>query len=152
MAEPPFSALLVRAGARVCALPVESVLETMRPLPVATLPGAPSFVRGVAIVRGEPVPVVDLDAFLGSAAPGPVARFVTVRAGPRVVALAVHGVLGVEALTISSANAPPLLACANAAAVEALASRDGDLLVVLSAARIVPEEIQRAARALGGCA
>lgn len=152
MAEPTFSALLVRAGARVCALPVESVLETMRPLPISTLPEAPPFVSGVAVIRGEPVPVVDLHALLGGGAPGVAARFVTVRAGARSVALAVERVLGIEALTASAAAAPPLLSGASAAAVEALASRDGDLLVVLSAARLVPDEVHRAARALEGLA
>lgn len=31
----------------------------MRPLPVAAVAGAPDFVAGVAIIRGDAVPVVD---------------------------------------------------------------------------------------------
>ena len=43
-----------------CALPLEHVSETMRPLPVEPIAGVISPVAGVAIIRGGPVPVVDV--------------------------------------------------------------------------------------------
>lgn len=140
----PDQVVLVRAGPRVCALPVASVVETMRPRPIAPLAGVPPFVAGVAVVRGEPVPVVHLGAFLGDAAPGAPARFVTVRAGPRLAALAVDAVIGVAALPARDAAALPLLADACAGAVEALRARDDGLLVVLRTARLVPDDVGRA--------
>ncbi|MFL5302954.1 MAG: chemotaxis protein CheW, partial [Anaeromyxobacteraceae bacterium] len=54
--------LLVRAGSRLCALPLACVVETLRPLHTSPLAGTPACVSGVAVVRGAPTPVVDLDA------------------------------------------------------------------------------------------
>lgn len=129
------------AGARLCGLPIGDVIETMRPLPVSPVGGAPPFVQGVAVVRGEPVPVVDLAVLLGDAPlpAGPSARLVTVRAGARVAALAVAAVRGVTTLEPAELHRLPLLADAHAGALEALRARDGDLLLVLGAARLVPE-------------
>jgi purine-binding chemotaxis protein CheW len=132
--------LLVRAGARLCALPIGSVAETMRPLPVSQVAGAPPFVLGVAIVRGEPVAVVELGAFVGGPqAPSAATRWVTVRAGGRHAALAVTAVLGVTELDAAGAGAVPLVGDACAGAIASLRSRDRDLLVVLDAARVVRE-------------
>jgi len=57
----------------MCALPLEEVEETMRPLPVAPVVAAPVFVRGVCLVRGTPAPVMSLAVLLGGAhdQPGP---------------------------------------------------------------------------------
>jgi purine-binding chemotaxis protein CheW len=136
--------LLVRAGERLCGLPLDAVAETMRPLPVAPLAGAPPFVRGVAVVRGEPVPVVDLGALVGGAA-AEAARFVTVRAGGRVAALAVAAVIGVAELDGWDERRMPLVREACAGALESLRARDDDLLLVLGASRLVPDEGRSAA-------
>lgn len=141
------SVLLVRAGARVCALPISSVVETMRPLPVAPLAGVPAWVSGVARVRGEPVPVVHLGRFLGDREATPPARLVTVRGRDRVAALAVDGVLGVAALGPEDARRLPLVADACAGAVESLRARDEDLVLVLRSARLVPDDVELAAAA-----
>ena len=52
--------LIVMAGARACAIPLDYVAETMRPLPIEPVAGTPGFVRGVSVIRGAPTPVVDL--------------------------------------------------------------------------------------------
>ena len=52
--------VLVQAGLHLCALPLGAVIETLRPLPLRPLAGAPAGVLGVAVVRGSPVPVIDL--------------------------------------------------------------------------------------------
>jgi purine-binding chemotaxis protein CheW len=113
----------------------------MRPLPVAPLSGVPAYVSGIARVRGEPVPVVDLGVFLGDTTPSAPARLVTVRAGGRIAALAVDGVLGVAALDRAAATRLPLVADACAGALESLRARDQDLVLVLRAARLVPEDV-----------
>jgi len=140
---PPSPVLLVRAGARVCAIGVDQVIETMRPLPIAPLSGTPAFVRGAAVIRGAAVPVVDLAAFLGVHARSKPERLVLVRCGPRAAALAVDAVLGVTSLDPSGAGPVPLLEGGAAGAVEALGALDGDLLLVLRAARVVPEDAWR---------
>jgi purine-binding chemotaxis protein CheW len=57
--------LLCQVGSVVCCLPLESVSETMRSLAVDAVAGMPAFVAGVSIVRGAPLPVVDLAKLLG---------------------------------------------------------------------------------------
>jgi len=130
----PEPVVLMRCGARLCSLPVACVAETLRPLPVEYLAGAPPFVQGAAVVRGMPVPVLDLAALLGSESPAASrGRFVLVRAGERSVALAVDAVLGVRAAPSGAASVPPLLAEARPEAVEALQHLDRELLFVLRA-------------------
>jgi len=137
----------------LCALPLEHVEETMRPLPVEPLAGVPSFIQGLAVVRGIPTPVVDAVALLSGAASHPTqpTRFVTVKAGTRRVALAVDAVVGVVAIPSSSVDAlPPLFENAGLAAIEAIGVLDAGLLLVLRLTRLVPDEawntIQRGTR------
>jgi hypothetical protein len=54
--------LISRVQSRLCALALESVLETMRPLPIEPLAGVPEFVRGLPVIRGTPLPVIALAA------------------------------------------------------------------------------------------
>lgn len=134
-----YPALLVRAGTCICALPLSHIVETMRPLAVAPLPGMPEFVRGLSIIRGEPVPVVDAGTLLGAPSGQPPQRYVTVRAGERKVALAVDAVVGVRELEPSLlGEMPPLLGNAGSDLIESLGVLDADLLMVLKAGSIVP--------------
>lgn len=134
--------LLCRVGTRYCALPLACVLETMRPLPVEPLAGMPSFVRGVSVIRGALVPVVDASALLGSADGALRGRFVTIRSGARRVALAVDEVLGIHEFPRAALQElPPLVREASAEVVSALGTLDRELLLVLHAAHLVPEDV-----------
>jgi chemotaxis signal transduction protein len=62
--------LLVRAGDRLCALPLARVRRVVRALPVTPLPGAAPELLGIAEFGGEPLPVLDLARLVG-AAPDP---------------------------------------------------------------------------------
>ena len=133
--------LMMRTGGRRCALPVDAVEETMRPLPVEALPGLPPFVVGASLIRGRPTPIVDLSALLdGVRAPNP-ARLVSVRtSATRRVGLLVDEVLGLwKGDAIPSLALPPLLA-ADGDIVEHLAELDHELVTVLRAGVLVPEE------------
>jgi purine-binding chemotaxis protein CheW len=133
--------LLLRIAGRLCALPLAHVIETMRPLPVEPVAGAPRGVQGVSIVRGRAVPVVDA-ARLFDRPSGMPTRFVTLRAGDRVAALAVDEVLGVRVLAAASLDAlPALLSAAAAESVSAIGTLDAELLLILDAARMIPEEV-----------
>jgi hypothetical protein len=72
--------LMSRVGRQVYTIPVAEVIEIMRVLPVEPIAVAPDYVRGLCIIRGEPVPVVDVGLLIGrqEAAAG---RLVTVKAG-----------------------------------------------------------------------
>jgi purine-binding chemotaxis protein CheW len=131
--------LLCRVSTHLCALPLECVVETLRPLPVEFMGGAPEFVSGVSIVRGVPLPVVDTGSLLGGAG-SPHMRFVIVKAGKHLVALAVDEVLGLRAIPANSLHElPPLLGDARADLVATLGAIDAQLLLVLRTARVVPE-------------
>jgi purine-binding chemotaxis protein CheW len=134
--------VLTRVGSRVCAIAAAHVSETMRPLPVEPFANMPSFVLGVSIVRGAPVPVVDLARLLGvtdGRAPG---RFLCMRVGVRRAALAVDAVLGVRTLDLDAlGQLSPLLGEAGAGAVEAIGALDSELLLLLRDARLVPDSV-----------
>lgn len=134
--------LLARARRRICALPLEHVSETLRCLPLEPVPGVPPFVHGVSVLRGEPVPVVDLGALLGlEEAPRPT-RLVAVTVAGRRVALAVEEVLRiVPAATIGRRDLPPLLRGAGEGVVRSLAALDQGFLAILEAGRLLPDEV-----------
>jgi len=131
--------LLVRAGGQLCAMPLEHVDETMRPQPVHAVAGAPHFVCGIAVIRGKPVPVVDVASALGQR-DSQSTRFVTIKTADRRVALAVDDVLGVRTIDAKSiSELPPLLSHASAEVVSAIATLDSELLMVIRSARLVSE-------------
>jgi purine-binding chemotaxis protein CheW len=144
--------LICRVDARLCALPLAHVVETMRPLPVEAIAGSPHFVRGLAVIRGVPVPVVDTACLLGAqAAPGD--RFVTITVGDRHVALAVDSVLGVRAVPAGSLHQlPPLLHEAGADVVAAIGLLDAELLLVLRSTRLLPDDTWAGGDAPGAAA
>jgi len=135
------ASLVCRVGELLCALPLAHVGETMRALPAEPLAGMPPFVRGLAIVRGRPTPVIDAGALLlETGASG--RRFVTVSPGARPFMLAVDDVVGVMTLPADIAGTlPSLLQTPRLAAIAAAGTIDGDLLLVLEHARLVPDAV-----------
>jgi purine-binding chemotaxis protein CheW len=135
--------LLVRARSWTCALPIRDVVETMRALPIRPVAGAPPFVRGLAMIRGALLPVVNLGALLGDAGDQIGRRFVTVRTGDgRLVAIEVNEVLGARHIDVAALDAmPPLLEEAMPDLVERLGALDGQILAVLRAAALVSDSI-----------
>ena len=141
--------LVVRVGNRACAIPIEHVGETMRPLPIEPVAGMPVFVRGVAVIRGIPTPVIDLGALLsGTLSPQVPRRLVTLKLKGRQAAVGVDAVVGLRAIARDGlASPPPMLQGVSSEAVEAIGSRDAQLLLVLQAAKLVPEPVWAAMEA-----
>lgn len=139
---PPATFLLCRSRLRLCAIPLHCVRETMRALPLEPLPDMPAFMLGVSVIRGQVVPVVDLASLTGQSGGAPGARLVTLELNRRQVALAADDVLGVRSLEPESLGAvPPLLGAAGAGVLGALATLDAELLLVLEAARLIPDSL-----------
>jgi purine-binding chemotaxis protein CheW len=135
--------LVVLVGARACAFPLHQVAETLRPLPIKPVAGTPGFVRGVSVIRGTPTPVVDLKALLENSDNSPsYGRFVTLKLDDRRVAIGVDSVVGLRHLDSAQlGDLPPLLRDVSADLVESFGTRDAELLLVLRAAHIVPDEV-----------
>ena len=126
--------LVAHAGSQAFALPVASVIEVMRPLPARPLPDSPCWLSGLATIRGQPVPVIEVAALLGGQRL-PATRFITVRAASRTVALACTAVEGVRFLRTD--GLPPLARAAAADCIASVARADGELYAVLETARLL---------------
>src|ERR1700683_3674368 len=83
--------LLCQAGTHRFALPMASVIETMRMLPVEAVSGPPRLVCGLSIIRGAAVPVIDTARMFDDGAPR-CERLVYERAGERTVAFSASAV------------------------------------------------------------
>jgi purine-binding chemotaxis protein CheW len=137
--------LVFRAGALLCALRLDEVIETMRPLAVQPLAGTPPFVRGIAIMRGAPTPVIDVARLLGGHE-AQATRFVAVRTDRGPVAFATGAVLGIRpTVTATGTHHTGLLGTAPAHLVAAIGTVDAEPLIQLQSMRVVPDEVWAAA-------
>jgi purine-binding chemotaxis protein CheW len=137
--------LVFRAGALLCALRLDEVIETMRPLPVQPLAGTPAFVRGISIVRGVPTPVIDVARLLGGA-DAPVVRFITVGTERGSIAFATGPILGLRpTVTGTDRHHTRLLGVVPARLVAAIGTVDNEPLIQLQSMRMVPDEVWAAA-------
>ena len=137
------SYLICRSASQRCGLPLECVVETMRPLPVEKSGDMPRAMLGVAVIRSMAVPVVDLAEPSESSTSAPTARYVLLRVGEtRRVALAVSEVIGVRSIDgDASAEIAPLLGVLAPEVVAAIATLDADLVRVLQSARLMSESV-----------
>ena len=135
--------LVVMVGTRACAFQLRHVAETMRPLPIEPIAGTPGFVCGVSVIRGTPTPVVDLKALLEHSDNRPsFGRFVALRCDARRVVIGVDSVVGLRNLDAAQlGELPPLLRDVTADLIDSFGTLDAQLLLVLHAARIVPDEV-----------
>jgi purine-binding chemotaxis protein CheW len=133
--------LICRIGRHLCAVPIAHVVEIMRHMPIEVVAGAPAYVQGLCIIRGTPVPVVDLGLIVGGETTRP-DRLVTLRADGRTIALAAEAVLGIRAIAPDTfGELPPLLRGVAPETVAAIGMLDAELIYLLRAARIVPSEV-----------
>ena len=142
------TALILVAGSLRCALPLDEVIETMRPLAVRPLAGTPDFVLGISIMRGVPAPVVDLAALLAGER-AEVSRFVAVRTDNGPVALAVGSVRGIGSAAAIEAGSThgALLGGPAGRLVTGVGTLDGEPLLLLRSMGQLPDEVWAAAAA-----
>jgi purine-binding chemotaxis protein CheW len=108
----------------------------MRRCPVERVELATRFTLGLALIRGESVPVVDAGMLLtGQACSG--ARFVVLRVAERRVALAVDEVAGARSIDGGELERLPPLLSGAAEMVRAMAVLDGRLVEVLESGRLI---------------
>jgi purine-binding chemotaxis protein CheW len=80
------------------AIPMADTREIFRVPSIVPLPKAPLFIEGIVNIRGAVIPVFDVRKRfrLPKKAPHPADHLVVAQAGPRLVALRVDRVLGIE--------------------------------------------------------
>jgi purine-binding chemotaxis protein CheW len=132
--------LIARCGQVLCAVPVSAIAEVMRPMEMRSLAGAPSFIAGVSVIRGQAVPVLIVAHLLGASTGSPASRFITLRVGDRLVALGVDAVIGFRWLDQDDVTqVPPLLSQAHPELIEQLGRLDDELVVVLRSAGLIAD-------------
>ena len=138
--------VVFRAGSLLCALRLDEVIETMRPLATRPLAGAPVFVRGVCIMRGVPTPVIDVARLLGGEE-AEITRFLAVRTERGPVAFATGDVTGIR----DTATGPDaeghagLLTGASSRLVAGVGAIDAEPLLLLQSMRVLPDDVWAAA-------
>ncbi|HEV7964121.1 MAG TPA: chemotaxis protein CheW [Actinoplanes sp.] len=141
------SSLVFRAGSLLCALRLDEVIETMRPLATHPLAGTPAFVLGISILRGVPTPVVDVARLLGGKR-AEVARFVAVRTERGPVAFATGEVLGIRSTVADvGAQQAALLGATPGGLVAGIGRIGAEPLLLLQSMRVVPDDVWVAAAA-----
>jgi purine-binding chemotaxis protein CheW len=136
----PISALIVRAGGCRWAIPAGDAIEVMRALPIRAVASPFPAMIGLSVVRGRPIPVVDIARLLTDRSDADAARFVTVRTGDRVVALLVSQVEGVRTIAARPDDSRRSLAqAAGAGVIASLDTLDREFLGLLSTAMLLPE-------------
>ncbi|HTV87439.1 MAG TPA: chemotaxis protein CheW [Stellaceae bacterium] len=141
--------LLCRIADLHCAIPGARVSEVMRAPAIEPLAGMPAFVLGLSIIRGMPVPVIDAHSLLNAAA-SRAAYVIVLDVGGRAVALAVDEIIGLRRIAGDAlAPLPPLLRNVANDAVAAIRVCDGELLLLLDTARLVPAHLLAALNAAG---
>ena len=141
------TSLVFRAGALLCALPLDEVIETMRPLATRPLAGTPPYVRGISVMRGVPTPVIDVSRLLRGDQGEP-ERYVAVRTERGPVALATGPILGIRDTTADIGRGhPALLGGGSKSFIAGVGTIDAEPLLLLQSMRAVPDEVWEAAAA-----
>jgi purine-binding chemotaxis protein CheW len=134
--------LICVSGSSTCGIPLTQVVESMRALTVERVPGMPSFMTGMAMIRGAQVPVVHLGELLGESTLSTPTRYITLKLDRRIVALAVDSVTGVMQLaTDAVALLPPLLRAARSEMISMVGTLDNELLLTLETTKLIPETL-----------
>ena len=148
--KPTSDLFLICRATQLCSIPLDKVNEIMRPMPLENISDFPSFVLGASIIRGIVVPVISLARLLGnSSATEPAAsvpagsgRFVSMKLGARRAALAVDEVIGIRSVDPGNLqDMAPLLERVEHGTIREVTTLDNELLLVLQAARLVPDSV-----------
>jgi chemotaxis signal transduction protein len=125
--------VVYETASRRFALPARDVVQVLRMVAIARLPGAPPHVRGVVDLHGTPVPVVDVSVLVGEPPrePDPSQQLLLVQAVGRLVALQVDRVVELREGPLQDARAAGL----DPSLVAGAASLPGGLVLVPDLAR-----------------
>jgi purine-binding chemotaxis protein CheW len=125
------------------AVNVMQVQEVLRLSEIAPVPGAPNYVLGIINLRGNVVTVIDARLRLGLAPkePDDSTRIVIIEANGQVVGVLVDSVA--EVIDLSSDEIEPAPNVGNDESskyIQGVASREGDLTIVIDVNRLLSED------------
>ena len=132
-----------RVGPEEFAAPILAVREINRSLPVSPLPQGPSFINGVARLRGRNIPITDLrNRFgLGEIEHTPQTRTIIFQIDSHLVGLTVDQVNEVLRLDARRVETPPRMMCGNYnGCVDGISKLDERLLILLDMERLFTDE------------
>lgn len=129
-----------RLGPDLFAVDIAAVERVLKYEPPRGIPNVPSWIEGVIEYQGQVVPVIDLRRRfeLTEGGVGAQTRLLVFNTDAELVAVVVDAVLDVRPLPEADVAAPPAFFRGLAAAyLRGLARRDGELVVVLDANRLL---------------
>jgi purine-binding chemotaxis protein CheW len=122
---------------------VMQVQEVLRITEIAPVPGAPGYVLGIINLRGNVVTVVDTRKRFGLAVkePDDASRIVIIEVNGNVIGMLVDSVAEVVDLRKSEIETAPNVGAEDTAKyIQGVASRDGELLIVVDLNRFLSDE------------
>lgn len=132
-----------RLAEETYAINVMQVQEVLRVSEIAPVPGAPHYVLGIVNLRGNVVTVIDARRRLGldSREPDDASRVVIIEASNQVVGILVDSVA--EVIELAAAEIEPAPNVGNDESskyIQGVASREGELTIVVDLNKLLSEE------------
>ena len=132
-----------RLAEETYAINVMQVQEVLRVSEIAPVPGAPHYVLGIVNLRGNVVTVIDARRRLGleSREPDDVSRVVIIEVSNQVVGILVDSVA--EVIELAAADIEPAPNVGNDESskyIQGVASRDGELTIVVDLNKLLSDE------------
>lgn len=132
-----------RLADEIYGINVMQVQEVLRVSEIAPVPGAPHYVLGIINLRGNVVTVIDTRIRLGLATSEVTdsTRIVIIEGAKHVVGILVDCVAEVVDLTVSDVESAPSVGNDESAKyIQGVASRDGELLILVDLNKLLTDE------------
>ncbi|RRQ20891.1 chemotaxis protein CheW [Thiohalobacter thiocyanaticus] len=141
--EKHFQCVTFRLADEVYGINVMLVQEVLRWTEIAPVPGAPDYVLGIINLRGNVVTVIDTRLRLGlpPREPDDSSRIVIIEAERQVVGILVDSVAEVMDLNSSEIDSAPNVGNDESSKyIQGVASRDGNLLILIDLNKLLTDE------------
>lgn len=132
-----------RLDEEIYGINVMQVQEVLRVTEIAPVPGAPNYVLGIINLRGNVVTVIDtrMRLGLGSKEVDDSTRIVIIEAEKQVVGILVDSVAEVVDLRMSEVESAPNVGNDESSKyIQGVASRDGELLILVDLNKLMTDE------------
>jgi len=123
------------------AIPITVVREIINLPTITKIPQSPAYLKGITNLRGNVIPVVNLKQLINLPQNGDEEKKVIVIAsGSITFGVLVDGISGVVSIAEDTIESPEAVSHGQADRVEGIAKRDGKLILILNARKLIPLE------------